>query len=152
MALPDSTFTERFATRHDLAAIARFLPGLGGPLFSERFPGRTLTDFGIISGDATLQFDFGTGALSGQLDPVLEMNGVVTDLGSYNFVNTVFGAGSATFSGGLSRTGAPSLGAFDGRFTGPAAQELMSRWTAPYLHPGTQQWSDMFGVWVGRRQ
>lgn len=45
MALPDSTFTERFATRHDLAAVARFLPGLGGPLFSERFPGRTLTDF-----------------------------------------------------------------------------------------------------------
>jgi hypothetical protein len=45
MALPESTLSERFAGRDDLEAIARFLPGLGGPRFSERYPGRTLIDF-----------------------------------------------------------------------------------------------------------
>lgn len=45
MAVPASAPTFRFATRHDLPAIADFLPALGGPLFSERYPGRTLIDF-----------------------------------------------------------------------------------------------------------
>lgn len=45
MAFPDSTPTLRLATRSDLPAIASFLPALGGPRFSERFPGRTLADF-----------------------------------------------------------------------------------------------------------
>jgi hypothetical protein len=128
------------------------VPVAGTASYEAYVRGRTLTDFAVVSGDATLQFDFGTGALSGQFDPVLNLNGVTTNLGTYDFVNTVFGAGSTAFSGGLSLTGAPSLGAFDGRFTGPEAQELMSRWTAPYLNPGTQQWSEMFGVWVGKRQ
>ena len=34
---------------------------------------------------------------------------------------------------------------------GPAAEELMARWTAPYLNPATNQWSGMYGVWVGRK-
>lgn len=45
MALPASAPTFRFATRRDLPAIADFLPALGGPLFAERYPGRTLIDF-----------------------------------------------------------------------------------------------------------
>ena len=45
-----------------------------------------------------------------------------------------------------------ALGAFDGRFTGPAAEELMARWTAPYLNPSTQQWKDMFGIMVGKKE
>ena len=45
MVVPESTLSERFAGRHDLEAIARFLPGLGGPRFSERYPERTLIDF-----------------------------------------------------------------------------------------------------------
>ena len=109
-----------------------------------------------IGGTATLQFDFGAGTLAGHFDPVLNVLGpsnsvIATNLGSYNFVNTVYAAGKTDFSGQLSISGASSPGAFDGQFTGPAAQELMARWTAPYLIPGSQQWSQMFGVWVGKK-
>ena len=38
---------------------------------------------------------------------------------------------------------------FNGMFTGPAAQELMSSWIAPYTLNG--QTSTMFGVWVGKK-
>lgn len=113
------------------------------------FPSRT------IGGTATLQFDFGAGTLTGHFDPILNVSwpsSSTTNLGSYTFVNTVYGAGSTGFSGNLSISGASGLGAFGGQFTGPAAQELMARWTAPYLIPGTQQWSQMFGVWVGKKK
>lgn len=134
------------------ATPASGVPVTGTASYDALIAGRPLDNFGRIDGDATFQFNFGTGTLNGHFDPVFEHNGVVTDLGTYDFVSTVFGFGSATFSGGLSRAGAPSLGAFDGRFTGPAAEELMARWTAPYLNPSTQQWKEMFGVMVGKKQ
>lgn len=105
-----------------------------------------------IGGTVSMDFDFGAGTLAGTMDPILfRLNGSSVSLGQYNFVNTVFGIGSTTFSGGLSRSGAPSLGSFNGLFTGPAAQELMARWAAPYLNPDSSQWSDMFGVWVAKK-
>jgi hypothetical protein len=127
------------------------VPVTGTATYDALVKGATLNSFALIRGNATLQFNFGTGTLAGHFDPVHELNGVSTNLGAYNFVNTVFGVGSTTFSGALSRTGISTLGAFDGRFTGPAAQELMARWTAPYLAPGTQQPGEMFGVWVGKK-
>ena len=126
------------------------VPVTGTASYDAYVAGRTLNSLATISGDATLQFNFGAGTLSGHFDPVHHLDGVNTSLGRYDFVNTVFGVGSTSFSGRLSHAGTSSLGAFDGRFTGPAAQELMARWTAPYLPPGSQQWSEMFGVWVGR--
>lgn len=110
-----------------------------------------------ISGSATLLFDFGGGTLSGHFDPILTQyigtgnTPSTTNLGTYTFVNSVYGAGKTNFSGQLSITGTNTLGAFDGQFTGPAAQELMARWTAPYLPPGIQTWDQMFGVWVGKK-
>jgi hypothetical protein len=128
------------------------VPVTGSAGYNAMIVGSPLDIYGKIDGDATLQFNFGAGTLSGHLDPVLHYNGVDTDLGTYNFVNTVFGVGSASFSGGLSHAGTSSVGAFDGRFTGPAAQELMGRWSAPYLNPSTQQWNAMFGIMVGKKQ
>lgn len=128
------------------------VPVTGSASYNALIVGRPLDIDGIIGGDATLQFNFGAGTLSGVFDPVLQFNGVETDLGSYNFVNTVFGVGSATFSGGLAHSGTNSRGAFNGRFTGPAAEELMGRWTAPYRNPTTQQWNEMFGIMVGKKQ
>lgn len=128
------------------------VPVTGSASYNALIAGRALDTFGEIDGDATFQFNFGAGTLSGHFDPVLHHDGVVTDLGTYNFINTVFGVGSATFSGALSHVDTTSLGAFDGRFTGPAAQELMARWTAPYRNPSTQQWNEMFGVMVGKKQ
>jgi hypothetical protein len=128
------------------------IPVTGTASYDAVIRGRILDDFGRIDGDAAFQFNFLAGTLAGHFDPILEINGAVTDLGTYNFVSTVFGVGSPTFSGGLSLAGAPSVGAFDGRFTGPAAEELMARWTAPYRNPATQQWKEMFGVMVGKKQ
>lgn len=128
------------------------VPVTGTATYNALIAGRPLDVVGAIRGNATFQFDFGAGTLSGKMDPVLEVNSILTNLGSYDFVNTVFGVGSATFSGRLSTSGTTTLGAFDGRFTGPAAEELMARWTAPYRNPTSQQWNEMFGVIVGRRQ
>jgi hypothetical protein len=146
-----------YSSEFGFFAFGSATPGSGVPVtgsasYSAIIAGRPLDNFGRIDGDATFQFNFGAGTLSGHFDPVFEDGPTIASLGTYNFVSTVFGVGSPTFSGGLSLAGAPSLGAFDGRFTGPAAQELMARWTAPYLNPSTHQWNEMFGVMVGKKQ
>jgi hypothetical protein len=128
------------------------VPVTGTASYDALIAGRPLDLNGLIKGNATFQFNFGAGTLSGHFDPVLRYGGVDTNLGSYIFDHTVFGVGSTSFSGALSHSGTTSLGAFDGVFTGPAAEELMSRWTAPYLNPSTQQWNEMFGVMVGKKQ
>jgi hypothetical protein len=102
-------------------------------------------------GSATLDFNFGAGTLGGHMDAQITDGYTKWDLGRYDFVNTVFGVGSTSFSGELSHSGTSSLGAFNGIFTGPSAQELMARWSAPYLIPVTNDWSTMFGVWVGKK-
>ena len=127
------------------------VPVTGSATYDALVAGRPLDLFGEVKGSATFNFNFGAGTLSGHFDPILRYNGVDTDLGTYTFTNTLFGVGSASFSGSLSHSGTSTLGAFDGQFTGPAAEELMSRWTAPYLNPTTQQWNEMFGVMVGKK-
>jgi len=42
-------------------------------------------------------------------------------------------------------------GSFNGQFTGPRAEELMARWTAPLHNPSTNTDTQMFGVWVGKK-
>jgi hypothetical protein len=105
-----------------------------------------------IRGDVSLHFDFGAGTLSGSFDPyIYDLLAGNTPLGHYDFVNTVYGVGSATFSGELASSGVAEHGTFNGLFTGPAAQELMARWTAPRFDPQTNTTSEMFGVWVGKK-
>lgn len=128
------------------------VPVIGSATYNGLIAGRPLDQYAVISGAATFQFNYGAGTLAGHMDPVFVYNGARINLGPYDFINTVFGVGSATFSGRLSNSGTTSLGSFDGRFTGPAAEELMARWSAPYRNPTTQQWNEMFGVIVGRRQ
>ncbi len=97
---------------------------------------------GLIEGTASLLFNFGAGQLSGHFDPVyfyLGGMGKSSPLGQYGFVNTVYSAGSTTFSGQLSNPSVTGVGSFDGMFTGPNAQELMSSWSAPYHDPITNQ-------------
>lgn len=97
-----------------------------------------------ITGTAMLNFNFGAGTLSGHLD-------LDSGFGRYDFLNTLYASGSTTFSGQLSKTGIAQFGAFEGEFTGPNAQELMARWSVPYIEPGTSLQSSMFGVFVGKR-
>ena len=124
------------------------VPAAGTATYSAEVAGSTIDRFHWVGGTATLQFDFGAGTLAGHFDPVFESSN--TPLGRYDFVNSVYGSGSTTFSGQLSTAGIAQNGTFDGQFTGPIAQELMARWSAPFIDPVTAQQSTMFGVWVGK--
>lgn len=129
------------------------IPTTGSAVYDAIVAGFTLDSGMPIGGTASLQFDFGTGTLGGAFNPIFNPNGGSTaaSLGTYTFVNTVFGAGSTTFSGSLQRSGITELGTFNGLFTGPAAQELMARWKAPYINPTSKAQSEIFGVWIGRK-
>jgi len=134
------------------ATPASAIPTTGSAIFDAIVAGFALDNGRDIGGTASLQFDFGAGTLAGSFSPhTFNSMGTQVGLGTYGFVNTVFGVGSTTFSGQLQHSGTSDLGAFNGLFTGPAAQELMSKWTAPYLNPDNSQWSEMYGIWVGKR-
>jgi hypothetical protein len=107
-----------------------------------------------LYGTALFQFDFGAGTLSGYMDP--ETNGPMEspDLPRYTFTQTVFSPGSTTFSGAFDFDG-PTPSSFEGRFTGPHAEELMASFTAPFLDWDESEnptvWGVMDGVIAGKR-
>jgi hypothetical protein len=136
-----------------VATSAGGVPASGSATYGAIVDGVTIDGNGLISGDATLQFDFGAGKLSGHFDPSYgDFGGMgeVYALGRYDFTSTVFGAGSTTFSGQLSNAQFSGKGAFNGQFTGPHAEELMARWSAPYINPLSHASGTMFGVWIGK--
>ena len=132
------------------------VPVTGTATYNALIRGASIERYAQVTGTAALTFDFGVGKLSGHLDPVLyDPTGLGfndTQLGRYDFVNTVYSAGSTGFSGQLSNANVAGLGSFTGLFTGPSAEELMARWSAPYQFPGINQTQQMFGVVVGKRQ
>jgi hypothetical protein len=130
------------------------VPVTGSAGYSAYVLGASVDRFYWVDGSATMQFDFGNGTLAGHFDPNLidfYGNGTRIPLGQYDFINTVFGVGSTTFSGQLSNAAVPGVGTFSGQFTGPSAQELMSSWIAPFHDPATNQDSQITGVWVGKQ-
>jgi hypothetical protein len=128
------------------------IPTTGSAVFDAIVAGFAIDSSGGVGGTASLQFDFGAGTLAGSLSPtLLTSNSPPISLGTYTFVNTVFGAGSTTFSGGLQQSGITGLGSFNGLFTGPLAQELMAHWRAPYINPNSHAQSEIVGVWIGRK-
>ena len=133
------------------ATLQAAVPTTGSATYDAIVSGVALDSGSTVGGTASLQFDFGLGTLSGAFNPVIQTGGTPTSLGQYNFVNTVWGVGSPTFSGSLQHNAVSGLGSFNGLFTGPAAQELMARWKAPYVNPGTNASFEIFGVWVGRK-
>jgi hypothetical protein len=107
-----------------------------------------------LSGSALLDFDFAMGRLSGYLDPVVPEGGWIgldeDDLGRYQFTQTVFGAGSTSFSGRFLQPGmTEASGNFAGIFTGPGAAELMARFEAPFSAEGLV--GSISGFWVGKK-
>ena len=133
------------------ATPASAIPVTGNATYSAFAAGAT--DFGsAIRGNVTLQFNFGSGTLAGSFDPyIYDLLAGHSPLGHYDFVDTVFGVGSATWSGALTRSDTSERGTFQGQFTGPSAEELMARWTAPLPSSGSGSGTQMFGVWVGKR-
>jgi hypothetical protein len=128
------------------------VPVTGSATYNAFVHGGTIDGNAGVEGSATLAFNFGAGTLAGHLDPSLVPYGGMGEsfsLGRYDFTNTVYSTGSATFSGQLSNPNTTGTGSFNGMFTGPNAQELMSSWSAPFTLNG--QTSQMFGVWVGKK-
>lgn len=137
-----------------LATPAAGIPVAGTATYVAKTVGATdASPFYYIVGDANLAFNFGTGTLSGYFDPLIGSDVMPnTPLGHYTFTNTVYSAGSTTFSGSFGLpSGVSGYSAFDGQFTGPAAQELIGRFQAPFSAPGGPT-GRMYGVWVGAKQ
>ena len=89
-----------------------------------------------IFGSANFLFDFGAGTLAGSFNPqTADGWGFLYNLGEYSFVNTVYSAGSTSFSGGLHEPTNNLSGSFSGTFTGPAAAELMGNWKLEFVDP-----------------
>jgi hypothetical protein len=112
-----------------------------------------------VAGTIRLDFDFGAGALSGQIHPELSSPRNSSpdyhfDLGPYAFSNTVYSAGSTTFSGQFD-TATAGANSFDGQFTGPGAEELMGKWVLPFIWSdpgnGDDQVHSASGVFIGRK-
>jgi hypothetical protein len=130
------------------------VPVLGSASYNATVEGATLDAGDYVKGNATLQFNFAAGTLSGHFDPViydlLAYGEGGLSLGHYDFTNTIYSTGSTSFSGDLVQAGLSEHGSFNGLFTGPGAEELMARWTAPYTNPNTHLNSQIFGIWVGK--
>lgn len=134
------------------ATLGPAVPTTGSATYDALVHGMTLDSGAFVGGEATLEFDFAAGTLAGHFDPlVLDTSGGAVGLGTYTFVDTVYGVGSTTFSGEFSHSNASLTGAFNGLFTGPNAEELMARWTADYVNPSTQNSGEMFGIWVAKK-
>lgn len=131
------------------------VPTAGSATYTALVRGSSSDQSMSLQGSATLAFDFAAGTLAGHLDPVqydlLLFGSFGQSLGRYDFVNTVYSAGSTNFSGKLSNPAVTGTGSFSGQFMGPAAQELMARWSAPYQASGAASTQTLFGVLVGKR-
>ena len=83
-------------------------------------------------GTVALDFNFGTGTLGGRMVLSLPAGGMnPIEVGSYAFRQTIFSAGRTTYSGSFD-TSLTGLNFFNGRFTGPAAQETIGHWAVPF--------------------
>jgi hypothetical protein len=132
------------------------VPVSGNATYLAGATGRTDAGGYHVFGTVQLNFDFGAGTLSGYFDPKI-FGGFPLDipshsLGRYSFTNTVYSRGSTTFSGSfVLPSGVSGYSAFDGQFTGPAAQELIARFQAPFAPPLGPS-GRMYGVWIGGKQ
>jgi hypothetical protein len=103
-----------------------------------------------ITGSVALNFNFAAGTLDGSIHPTLNTFGGAVDLGTLAFVDTIYSSGSPTFSGRF-MSSASGTNSFDGRFTGPEAQELIGRWIFPFVYSGDGNTHSASGAWIAKR-
>jgi hypothetical protein len=147
---PDSGSAVRFIG-YGIPTAAGDVPVSGHASYSAELRGSSELGYGI-GGDALLNFDFGAGTLSGKMTPsAIDGWGSAFPLGTYDFVETVYSAGSTNYSGRFSWNGS-TVGDFHGQFTGPDAAELIGAFNAPFVDPYNPGTTDtMHGAWAGRR-
>ena len=109
-----------------------------------------------VTGTVGLNFNFATASLSGAMTLTLNDYDPVA-LGSFAFKDTVFSAGSTSYSGKFDTTAA-GQNFFLGRFTGPNAEETIGAWALPFLFtngnshlPADNKAHQAFGAWIARK-
>jgi hypothetical protein len=103
----------------------------------------------FISGSIAMSFNFGNGALTGSISPILNEGFARHSLGTIDFRNTEFSAGSATFSGEFD-TDVAGMNKFSGLFTGPRAEEVIGNFALPYRSPFDSQTYQAAGAFVAK--
>jgi len=135
-----------------IATLPGSVPVTGSAIYAGSILGSTSETFlnpweavwypGQVRGSIDLAFNFGSGTLSGSINP--------DDLPALNFANTVYSSGSTTFSGAF-ETSLPGMNSFSGLFTGPNAQEVIGNFAFPYVSPDSGTNEQAAGAFVGRR-
>ena len=110
-----------------------------------------------IAGTVALNFDFGKGTFDGAMSLSLSDYVTSVDLGTFDFKDTVFSAGSTSYSGKFD-TNATGDNFFVGRFTGPSAEETIGAWALPFefsngtvILPADDQTHQAMGAWIAKR-
>lgn len=138
---------------YGIPTVAGDVPTIGGATYTaDIFASRGLDSIPEVGGSVNLTFNFASGTLSGSMHPQIndDWDGIFVDFGRYDFTQTVYSTGSATFAGKFIVPGLPNAdSSFNGNFTGPNAAELMARFQAPYLLNGEQ--GTIAGVWIGKK-
>ena len=108
-------------------------------------------------GTVNLTFDFAGGSLSGSMSLNLIDGSNRIPIGTFSFTDTLFSAGSTTYSGRFN-TALTGTNFLLGRFTGPVAQETIGAWAVPFSFtigtanlPADSQTHQAFGAWIARR-
>jgi len=107
-----------------------------------------------VGGTVSLNFDFNSSVLTGNMHPIHETNGFYPNLdydyGQYDFAQTVYSAGSPRYSGAFSKNGTTVPNSwFEGSLTGPAAEETIGRFVAPFVRDGSN--GALTGIWIAKR-
>jgi hypothetical protein len=104
--------------------------GWSDVIASDGFDGPNRTS---VDGTVSLDFNFGTGSLSGAMKIGLnDAAGDALSLGTFDFKDTVFSTGSTSYSGKFD-TSASGQNWFLGQFTGPNAEETIGAWALPFV-------------------
>jgi hypothetical protein len=112
----------------------------------DAFDGYYLTP---VTGSVELNFDFAKGTLDGSMALSLSsFSGQSQSLGTFQFTNTVYSAGSTAYSGKFD-TSVSGQNYFFGQFTGPNAQETIGAWAVPFLYDGADH--QAIGAWIAKK-
>jgi hypothetical protein len=103
-----------------------------------------------VTGTVQMDFNFGAGTLDGSMTLRTDPYGPAVDLGTFAFKDTVYSAGSLTYSGAFV-TSATGHNEFLGRFTGPNAQETIGAWAVPFVYSADGKSHQAFGAWIAKK-
>ena len=153
--LGDDSTTLRIGTfAYGIPTAAGDIPLVGTASYQGEVSGHLADAYNtFLGGSVNLNFDFAAGTLGGDIDLyTYDFYYDSFDIPRLTFSETLFAAGSQTFSGKFDQAGVSRGTSFQGQFTGPGAVELLSSFKGEVMEPGTDTWHPMGGVWIARKQ